>query len=118
MTDGQNHKVCELPISVYCTDNACDSHSYAAATARALVARTGSWQSVDLGTCGRLAFIHRAAWYMDQHEYFDGERLVGAEVSVDNLVQFCNGKSGHARYGEVPTCTATTTEIILDGNHR
>ena len=52
---------------------------------------------------------------MHELEYFDGEKLIGAEVSVDNLNQFCDGRSGLARYGNVPACTFTPTEIILDG---
>lgn len=52
---------------------------------------------------------------MHEQEYFDGEKMIGAEVSVDNLGQFCDGKSGYARYGNVPTCTPTPTEVILDG---
>jgi hypothetical protein len=113
--DAQNRKICELPLSSYCAEEPCEAFSKAAVTARALVSRTGIWGTVEIGTCGSFEVIERGAWYMHDSQIFDGEKLVGAEVSVDNLSQFCDGKSGHARYGTVPVCTFTPTEIILDG---
>ncbi len=115
MTDSQNRKVCELPLSVYCADKPCEAYSAAVVTARGLVSRTEMWSTAEIETCGTMKVVHRGAWYISELEYFDGEKLVGAEVSVDNLAQFCDGKSGHARYGNVPVCTFTPTEIILDG---
>jgi hypothetical protein len=115
VVDAQNRKICELPLSVYCADKTCEPYSAAAVTARALVSRTGIWATAELGTCGSFKVIHRGAWYMHEIEFFDGEKLVGAEVSVDNLNQFCDGRSGHARYGNAPACTFAATEIILDG---
>lgn len=116
VVDAQNRKICEMPLSVYCADKLCQPYSTAAGTARALRPRAEIWSTAEIGTCGSLKAIHRGAWYMHELEYFDGEKLVGAEESVDNLSQFCDGKSGHARYGNVPTsCTFTPTEIILDG---
>ena len=116
MTDAQNRKICALPLSVYCADKPCEPYSAAIVTARALVSRNEIWGTAEIGTCGSLELVHRGAWYMHEYEYYDGEKMVGAEVSVDNLGQFCDGKSGFARYGNVPTCKATPTEIILDGS--
>jgi hypothetical protein len=107
--------ICELPLSSYCADSPCEAFSKATVTARALASPRGIWGTVEIGTCGSFRFVHRGVWYMREIEFFDGEKLVGAEVSVDNLNQFCDGKTGQAHYGNVPACTFTTTEIILDG---
>jgi hypothetical protein len=115
VVDAQNRKICELPLSSYCADRPCESFSKAAVTARTLVSRREIWGTVEIGTCGSFNVIHRGAWYMHEIEFFDGEKLIAAEVSVDNLSQFCDGKTGQAHYGNVPACTFTPNEIILDG---
>jgi hypothetical protein len=116
VVDAENRKICELPLSVYCAEQTCQPFSDAAVGARALVSRTGIWSSVDIGACDAFTYVHRGAWYMSELEYYDASgKLIGADVGVDNLSQFCDGKSGHARYGKIPACTLVPHEIILDG---
>lgn len=114
--DAKHRKTCELPLSTYCSEQNCQSFLDAAVAARALVSRTGMWSTADIGTCDAFTYVRRAAWYMSEIEYYDASgKLIGAEVGVDNLGQFCDGKSGYARYGNVPACTLAAREIILDG---
>jgi hypothetical protein len=105
-----------MPLSAYCAQNPCGSFSDATIAARALASRAEIWSGADIGVCGAFTYVHRGAWYMSELEYYDASgALVGAEVRVDNLGQFCDHKSGAANYGKIPACTLRASEIILDG---
>ena len=119
VVDAKGLKSCELPMSAYCKNNSCVAFADAVIAAHALSSGSSPWSNADVGTCGSARYVHRAAWYMSQIEYFDAAgKLIGAQESVDNLSQFCAGKTGSARYGKTPTCAMAATEIVLDGGLR
>ena len=109
--------VCELPLSGACeTAGGCPSYPVAVSGLRG---GQSTWSHIETGTCDRGHYTRRSAWYMTRVDYFDPSgKMLGASESVDNVSQFCDGRSGRALYGTLPKCTPTPTEVIWDGGAR
>jgi hypothetical protein len=97
----------------------CPTYADALAELRELRKNPREWGHAETGPCNGGHYVWKHVWYMSVHEYFDANgTMVGASTSVDNLGQFCDGKSGFARYGVVPECARAPSEIVLDGGPR
>jgi hypothetical protein len=111
---------CELPLALACDKaRGCPSYPEALAEIHALATNPREWGRAEAGTCGDGHYTLTSVWYMTVRSYFDrGGTMIGAQHTVDNLNQYCEGKAGTATFGVIPTCKPRPTDVVLDGGPR